>query len=178
MFEVYSFAPDFEKYCYSVYIFALILIESMMEQTQGNTTDECVAATSEGYILTHICVIRLDNHWFRKGFVTYTARSHYLNQWWYIVNLVLRSTFQCNIIWNLKVLIQENVFETVLYEMVAIFSRPQCVKCVCICQIAGKQCHHCGVTSHEVHGVSCHRQLDWLFNTLHRLRAQKTSPKL
>ena len=106
--------------------------------------------------VTHISVIRLNNHWFRKWFVTYTARSHYLNQWWYIVHLVLRSTCQCNIIWNLKVFIQENVFENVVYEMAAIFSRPQCVKCTCRCQIAGNQCHHCGVTSHEVHGVSCH----------------------
>ena len=40
--------------------------------------------------------------------------THYLNQWWFIVNWTLRNTFQWNFIWNSKAFIQENAYENVV----------------------------------------------------------------
>ena len=53
-----------------------------------------------------IWVSRQDHHWFRWWLVAYSVPSHYLNQWWHIVNQPLRKTFQWNIICNLKVFTQ------------------------------------------------------------------------
>ena len=54
--------------------------------------------------------------------------KHYLNQCFHIVNLTLGNIFQSNFIQNSKVFIQGNPLENVVCEMVAILSRPQCVK--------------------------------------------------
>ena len=78
--------------------------------------------------VTLICVSRLDNPCFRLYLVAYSGPSHYLNQWWHIVNYALRNTFWCNIIWNSKVFIQEDAFGNIVCEKVGILSRPQCVK--------------------------------------------------
>ena len=43
------------------------------------------------------------------------------------VNLTLRNKFQWNLKRNLYIFIQENAFETVVYEMASILSRPQCI---------------------------------------------------
>ena len=51
------------------------------------------------------------HHWFRQWLVAWPAPSHYLNQYWNIVN------------WTL-----ENGDQNVVLKMVAIMSRPQCVK--------------------------------------------------
>ena len=59
------------------------------------------------------------------------APSHYLNQcWniWNIVNCALRDKLQLNLNKNLHIFIKENAFENVVWEMLAILSRPQCVK--------------------------------------------------
>ena len=40
----------------------------------------------------------LNHHWFRQWLVAWSAPSHYLNQWWNIVNSNLRNKLQ----WNLK----------------------------------------------------------------------------
>ena len=53
--------------------------------------------------------------------------SHYLNQWWNIVNWTLRNKLQWNINWNSYILIHENAFE-IVWKMVTILSRPQCAK--------------------------------------------------
>ena len=44
----------------------------------------------------HIYVIELDYHWFMQWLVAYSAPSHYLNQWWLIVNWTLRNKVQWN----------------------------------------------------------------------------------
>ena len=54
--------------------------------------------------------------------------SHYLNQWWNIVDWTLRNKLQWNCIRNSYIFIQENAFETAVCEMAAILSRPQWVK--------------------------------------------------
>ena len=53
--------------------------------------------------------------------------SHYLNQCWNIVNWSLRNKLQWNFNRNSYISIQENAFESVVCEMVAILSWPQCV---------------------------------------------------
>ena len=56
------------------------------------------------------------------------APSHYLNQHWDIVNWTIGNKFQWNINRNSNILIRENAFENVVWKMVAILPRPQCVK--------------------------------------------------
>ena len=46
--------------------------------------------------VTHNCVSGLDSHCFRKWLVTCSAPSHYLNQWWIIIDWIIRNKFQCN----------------------------------------------------------------------------------
>ena len=59
--------------------------------------------------------------------MTLSASSHYLNQCWYIVNWTPRNKHQWNVNRNSYIFIQENPFEHVVWKMVAILSRPQCV---------------------------------------------------
>ena len=61
------------------------------------------------------------------GSIAWTAPSHYLNQCWNIIDWTLRNTLQWNLSRNYNIFIQENVFESVVCEMAAILSRPQCV---------------------------------------------------
>ena len=77
--------------------------------------------------MTHICVTWLENHWFRLWLVAWMAPSHYLNHCWNIVNWTLRNKLRWNFNRNSNIFIQENAFENVVCEMVAILSRPQCV---------------------------------------------------
>ena len=56
-----------------------------------------------------------------------TAPSHYLNQWWHIVRSTLRNIIQWDLNQNTKIFIQENAFENVALEMVAIFFWPVCI---------------------------------------------------
>ena len=53
-------------------------------------------------------------------------RSHYLNQCWNIVKSNLRNKLQWNLKRNSYIFIQENAFENVVCETVAILSRFQC----------------------------------------------------
>ena len=55
------------------------------------------------------------------------APSHYLNQWFLIVNWILRNKSQWNLNQNTKIFIEENPFENVVCKMAAILFRPQCV---------------------------------------------------
>ena len=66
-------------------------------------------------------------HWFRWWLVAWSAPSHYLNQWWNIVNCTLRNKLQWNFNWNSNIFIQEYALEYVVCEMASILSRPQCV---------------------------------------------------
>ena len=55
------------------------------------------------------------------------SASHYLNQWWNIVNWTLRNKFQWNFNQNLNIFVQEYAFEDIVCKMVDILSRPQWV---------------------------------------------------
>ena len=72
--------------------------------------------------MTHICVgnrtiIGSDN-----------GLSHYMNQFWNIVNLTLRNKLQWNNHRNTTIFTEENASENVVCEMASILSRPQCLK--------------------------------------------------
>ena len=69
-----------------------------------------------------------NHHCFRKWLVAWTAPSHFLNQCWNIVNWTLWNKFQWIFNRNSNIFIYENEFESVVCEMAAILSRPQCVK--------------------------------------------------
>ena len=57
----------------------------------------------------------------------WSAPSHYLNQCWNIVNWTPQNTLQCNFNQNSYIFFQANPFENVVWKMVAILSRTQCV---------------------------------------------------
>ena len=75
-------------------------------QTQRCLTDWGRAA--------HICVGKI-------------APSHYLRHWRNIVNWTLENKPQWDFNRNSNIFIQENAFESVVCEIAAILSRPQCV---------------------------------------------------
>ena len=78
--------------------------------------------------VTHICVRKLGYHWFRQCLVAWSAPSHHLNQFWYIVNWTPRNKLQWNLKRNSYVFIQENRFENVARKATVILSRLQYVK--------------------------------------------------
>ena len=73
----------------------------------------------------HICIGDLDHHLFKKWHVAFSAPSHFLNQCWKIVNWSLGNKLQLNFNHNLNIFIQENEFENVVCEMVAICHNPK-----------------------------------------------------
>ena len=76
----------------------------------------------------HICAGKPGHHWLRWWLVACYVPSHYLNQWYSIVNWTFRNKVQWDLYWNLYIVIEENAFENVVCEMATILSRPQCVK--------------------------------------------------
>ena len=78
---------------------------------------------SDAYMLLYS-----NHHWFRWWLVVRLAQSHYLNLCWNIVNLTLRNKLQWNFNNDSDIFKQENAFESVISEMAAIFSWPQCVE--------------------------------------------------
>ena len=58
-------------------------------------------------LVLHKYVSESGHHWFRKWLVAYSAPSHYLNQWWVIVNWTLRNKLQWNFNQNIKLFIYE-----------------------------------------------------------------------
>ena len=79
-------------------------------------------------LMPHICVNELGHHWFSQWLVACSAPSHYLNQWWLIVNWTPGNKFQWNLNRNSFIFSQENALENVVWKMSAILSPPQCVK--------------------------------------------------
>ena len=64
--------------------------------------------------------------------------SHYLNQYWQIVNWTLGNKHQWNFNPNSYILIQENAFEEVVCKTATILSQPQCVKVMAWCLLFSK----------------------------------------
>ena len=59
------------------------------------------------------------------SFMLQLAPSHYLNQCWNIINLILKNKLRWNVNENSYIFVQENVFKNVICEMAAILSQPQ-----------------------------------------------------
>ena len=76
--------------------------------------------------VTHICINNLGNHWFRWWLFAHLAPSHYLNQWWHIINWTIGLNCQWNLDQNSPVFIHKNVSENVVCIIAAIFSQPHC----------------------------------------------------
>ena len=77
----------------------------------------------------HICVGELGQHWFRQWLVACSAPSHYLNQYWLVVNLTLGNQSQWNSSPNTKLFIYEKAFEHVVCDMEAVLSMGRWVTC-------------------------------------------------
>ena len=69
----------------------------------------------------------INHHWLRQWLVAWPTPSYYVNQCWNIVNWTLGAKLQRNLNRNSCILFQENAFENVVWKMVAILIRPQCV---------------------------------------------------
>ena len=59
--------------------------------------------------------------------VAWSAPSHYLKQYWNIVNWTLRNKIQWNLNRNSHIFIHKNGFENIICKMAAILPGPQCV---------------------------------------------------
>ena len=84
---------------------------------------------SASLTLLHFTSVSFLPHWGRVKHI-WPAPSHYLNQCWNVVNWTLRNKLQWNLNRNSNIFIQENAFESVVGETVAILSRPRCIKYV------------------------------------------------
>ena len=116
--------------------------------------------------------------------------SHYLNQYWNIVNWNLGDNLQWNINRNSLIFIQERSFQIVDSEMVAILSRSHCVKGISF-SMPLPRCRQINnginkslvaLTFHKLSlqwrhnerdGVSNHRRIECLLNRLYRRRSKK-----
>ena len=78
--------------------------------------------------MPRICVSELGQRLFRLWLVVYSAPSHYLNQFWSIVNWTIENKFQWNFNQNTKLFIHENASENIVCETVAMLSRGRWAK--------------------------------------------------
>ena len=67
--------------------------------------------------MPHIRVSELGQHWFWQWLVACSAPSHYLNQFWLIVNWIPGNKFQLNLYRNFIIFIQENAFENIICQI-------------------------------------------------------------
>ena len=107
---------------YGEYRLALMLISII-----GPVTDTNMNTSTHGSRVMHGCVGELGHYRFKYWLVSFPAPSHYLNQRKNIVNWFHGNKFQWNSNQNTNIIVQENVFENVVCEMVALLSRSQCV---------------------------------------------------
>ena len=99
-----------------------------------------------GILVDHWSAI---SSWFSWWLVTWPAPSHYLNQWWNIVDWTLGNKLQWNLNQNLHIFIQESACENVVWEMSSILFQPQCVNTLTF----GRYC--CSGSVPEKHTGNC-----------------------
>ena len=89
--------------------------------------EQQICVISSPYIMafrpkvTHICVSKTYQHWFRLWLVAYLAPTHYLNQCWQIANQSPRNIFQLHIIQNSKYSSKKSALEKIICEMATLF---------------------------------------------------------
>ena len=111
---------------FSIQLVNIAFISKWYDYKEKKTSPVCANVWKEDVSLDE------KNQWRFEGvifkFITYNSPpSHYLNQWWNIVNANLRNKLQWNFNQISNILIDENAFENVVYEMVANLCRRQCV---------------------------------------------------
>ena len=91
----------------------------------------------------YICVGELGQYSLRWWLVAWMAPSHYLNQWWNIVNWTWSNKLQWNVNQNKKLFFCKNASENIVCKMAAILSIWGRVMHKCICKLR----HHCHLFS-------------------------------
>ena len=79
-------------------------VHIMIAPRRNNIMNNDMYLTHWG-LMRHICVGKLYHHWLKPWLVACSATTHYLNQWWCIVNDTLKNIFKWNFIWNRRVFI-------------------------------------------------------------------------
>ena len=96
----------------------------------------------------HICVSKLtiigSDNGLSPGRRPGSAPGHYLNQCWNIVNWILRNRLQWNLNQNSDIFIEKHSFENVVWEIMSISSRPQCVNVTSV-SLPGKLVRRAGM---------------------------------
>ena len=88
--------------------------------------------------------------------VAYSMPSHYINQWWVVVNWTLRNKRQWDFNQSTKLFIKQSAYQNIVCEMAALLSRPQCVKCVTTNHIHDG---HATITSYRPEDAYMHKEL-------------------
>ena len=104
-----------------------LIIMSFSQEGHNSKEKRSILLTHWGRV-TQIYVSKLTNIGFRKWLGAWTAPSHYLNQWWNIVNWTLTNKLQWIFNRNSYIFIQKDALENVVSEMASILSQPHCVK--------------------------------------------------
>ena len=104
------------------------------------------------------------HHWFRLWLVAWSAPSHYLKQCWIIVNWTLRNKLQWNFNQNSNILIQENVFESIVCKMASILSQLQCAEIYLLSSKARTLVQY-GPKSHDNDMWSIPNTVSWFWYT-------------
>ena len=99
---------------FQLYLISLIIVELIIRQL----------SLTHLPLVSHICVSEIGQYWFRWWLIAYSVPSHYLNQLWHIVNWTLGNKFQWNLNQYTIIFMQENAFDIVVCEMMAILSQP------------------------------------------------------
>ena len=100
--------------CYSNCHFSTIVCQNI----HNNCLNE---SQKTKYISTHYCNKTLNPQNPEEHSFCLSAPSHYLNSCWNIVNWTLRKKLQWNLDRKSNIFIEENAFQNVVWEMLAIF---------------------------------------------------------
>ena len=134
--------------------------------------------------VTRIYVSRLNRHWFRWWLVAWSAPSHNLNEWYFIVNRAVVNICQWNLNRNASMFNVENVFENIVCKRPASLSWPQCVNPVLWCMyiyVNRPQCvatrqGRCHVTTYMMTSQKIREALHLMtFKSIHVLYKMSTS---
>ena len=125
-----SYGPDVLKKMCVVSIFCPGLSGHNFKDRFSNTFSRKKIFVVWG-LVTHICIRKLCHHWFRSWLLAWFEPSHYLTQWWFLVNLTLMNIFHRNCDLKSKSSsFQKMHLKMWSAKMVIIFSGPQWVKIV------------------------------------------------
>ena len=85
------------------------------EELKFINSDNCLTKLTHWVLVVPYGVQDLGQYCIMLRLVTFSAPSHYLNQWWLFINWTLSLKLKYDFNWNEMILIQENAFENVLH---------------------------------------------------------------